>query len=117
MAGDGEIIGLDRLSNTLRRLADRVRGISEDAVNELADEMVVRMKGAVPVDTGNLRDSIKKEGSGTRLTVGPRDVDYAAYVEFGTSRAPAQPYVSPVVEWAKHNAPQRIADRVRGVID
>lgn len=116
--GNGEIRGLGRLEAALGRLANRVRGVSEEAVNELADEMVVRMKGIVPVDTGRLKGSIeKKMEDDMRATAGPRNVEYAAFVEFGTSRAPAQPYVRPVVEWARNNAPDRIANRVRGVID
>jgi HK97 gp10 family phage protein len=74
------------------------------------------MKGVVPVDTGKLRDSISSEQAGNGYTVGPRGVDYASYVENGTSRSPAQPYVAPTVQWARANGPSRIARRIEGEI-
>lgn len=111
------IRGLNAARNRLDRLADRIAGATEEAINAFADDVVVHMKGVVPVDTGKLRDSIKKEGDGLNVTVGPRGVDYAAYVEYGTSRSPAQPYVRPTIEWVKQNGPPRIARRIEGVIE
>ena len=81
-------------------------------------ELVVRVtsqaKSLCPVDTGSLRRSIMwkvpersggleegepvteevKKGSGLVGTA----TDYAGYVEFGTRRQPAQPYLRPAVE-------------------
>ncbi|QNR51962.1 hypothetical protein phiRKBJ001_20 [Streptomyces phage phiRKBJ001] len=109
--------GLRAAQNRLERLADRIAGATEEAINDFADDVVIHMKGVVPVDTGKLRDSISKQGSGLNVTVGPRGVNYAEYVEYGTSRSPAQPYVRPTIEWVKRNGPPRIARRIEGVID
>lgn len=54
-----------------------------------------------PVDTGRLRSSIRSSGAkrdarGWVVTVGT-NVEYAAYVEFGTRRMRAQPYLRPGV--------------------
>lgn len=51
-----------------------------------------------PVDTGRLRQSIgvKRIGEG-RYRVGT-NVTYAPYVEFGTRRTRAQPFMRPAVE-------------------
>lgn len=94
----------------------RITTSNEEALRELGEEMKTRMKAAVPVDTGKLRDSIDVEKKGKGITVGPRGVDYAGYVEYGTSRSPAQPYIRPVVEWAKVNAPKRFRKSVQGGI-
>lgn len=56
-----------------------------------------------PVDTGNLRASIGTEvsGDGRRgvmtVSVGPTAA-YGAYVEHGTSRMAAQPYLAPATQ-------------------
>lgn len=52
-----------------------------------------------PVDTGNLRNSITNalDGSGKTVYVGT-NVEYAPYVEYGTYRTRAQPYLKPAFE-------------------
>jgi HK97 gp10 family phage protein len=60
-----------------------------------------------PVDTGFLRSSItvgRPDGGSLRpgdlaAQVGP-EANYGAFVEFGTSRAGAQPYMTPAAEQA-----------------
>lgn len=56
-------------------------------------------KRLCPVDTGNLRNSITHgfEMDGFVAFIGT-DVEYAAYVEYGTSKTKAQPYLKPAVE-------------------
>lgn len=112
-----EANGLSSTRRRLQRIADRLAGVTEEAINEFADDVVQHMKGVVPVDTGKLRDSIEKKSEGNAVTVGPRGIDYATHVEYGTSRGPAQPYVRPTIEWAKQNGPKRIAQRIEGAID
>jgi HK97 gp10 family phage protein len=53
-------------------------------------------KRACPVDTGRLRNSITHvvEGSEDAVYVGT-DVEYAPYVELGTRRTAAQPFLRP----------------------
>ncbi len=54
-------------------------------------------KAACPVDTGRLRGSITHVRSGERSeseSIGT-DVGYARYVELGTSRQKAKPYLRP----------------------
>ena len=56
------------------------------------------MKRRSPVDTGRLRGSITtnvdSDGDGPYSDTGP-GTDYAEYVEYGTTRQPAQPYAEP----------------------
>ena len=108
--------GLRAAQQRLNDLADRIAGVTEEAVAEFAADVETHMKGVVPVDTGKLRDSIKAEKAGDGYTVGPRGVEYAEYVEHGTSRSPAQPYVAPTLVWAKQEGPKRIARRIEGEI-
>ena len=47
-----------------------------------------------PVDTGRLRGSISVNADGSKAVV-CANTDYAAYVEFGTSKMAAQPFMVP----------------------
>lgn len=51
-------------------------------------------KIACPVDTGNLRNSIGHQYADGDEYIGT-NVEYAPYVEFGTSRQKAQPFLKP----------------------
>jgi HK97 gp10 family phage protein len=57
-------------------------------------------KRGAPVDTGRLRSSIthslERDVAGLVAVVGT-DVDYAPFVELGTSRAAAQPFLRPAL--------------------
>ena len=59
-----------------------------------------------PVDTGNLRGSITYEvdADGNAVYIGT-NVEYAPYVELGTSRQKAQPFLRPAA--SEHSAQYR----------
>lgn len=52
-----------------------------------------------PVDTGRLRASITRstENGGLTGKIGT-NVEYAPYIEFGTSRSAAQPFLRPAID-------------------
>lgn len=60
-------------------------------------------KRLCPVDTGRLRSSIThslaQDGKGLLALIGT-NVEYAIFVELGTSRAAAQPYLRPALRAA-----------------
>ena len=53
-------------------------------------------KRLCPVDTGRLRNSITHADDGEAEYIGT-NVEYAPYVELGTSRTRAQPYLKPAI--------------------
>jgi len=55
-----------------------------------------------PVDTGLLRSSIQSKMDGDLTGIVFTNTEYAVYVEFGTRRMSAQPYLTPSVESARH---------------
>jgi len=78
-----------------------------EALDEIGEKVVQRARELCPVDTGRLRNSITHRlggggfsfpgmgaAVGKEVTVGS-DVEYAAYVELGTSRTRAQPFLRP----------------------
>ena len=50
-----------------------------------------------PVDTGNLRNSISHDSDEEYAYIGT-NVEYAPYVEMGTSKTKEQPFLRPAVE-------------------
>lgn len=96
-----------------RFIPDRaaMRGVANrpdvrDAGLALADAVADDARRLVPVDEGDLRDSIEAEPAGpsedavARVTAGGRDTFYAFLVEFGTADQPARPYLRPAAEAA-----------------
>ena len=108
-----EIVGGQRL---VAHLAEAIRNIdpkTREALREVAHKVVQDAKALCPVDTGSLQRSIRAEEYPPEVNIyrifvvaggkiiNPKTrkkVDYAAYVEYGTSRAPAQPFLRPALE-------------------
>lgn len=90
-------------------LADLRKHLAAMEVKSEADLVKVglqvqnKARSLCPVDTGRLRASILmthgRDGSGFFVEVGT-NVSYAAFVEFGTSRMKAQPFLLPAVALA-----------------
>jgi len=70
----------------------------DSAMNRAGEAVVEEARRLVPVDTGRLRASIGFTYSTSRrvLTV-YADEFYAAFVEFGTSKMAAQPFLRPAL--------------------
>jgi HK97 gp10 family phage protein len=103
MAAGVEIIGLKEVEEKFRRMSEEARG-ERLAVCARAGALLIQngAKKRCPVDTGTLRRSIHTEDgkiSSTRaeVVIGT-DVDYAPYVEYGTGRMRAQPYMRPALD-------------------
>jgi HK97 gp10 family phage protein len=80
----------------LPALARRDR--ASQVVRNTALAIEATAKQMAPVDTGNLRNSIQTTVvSALRATVGT-NVEYAPYIEYGTSRMAAQPFLTPAAE-------------------
>lgn len=56
-----------------------------------------------PVDTGNLRRLIKAEMTGDLSAIIVSGAEYGIYVEFGTTRMRARPYLTPALEEVARN--------------
>ena len=110
---DIEIIGGQRLIAHLGDAIKRIDPNMKEALREVARRVVQDAKALCPVDTGSLQRSIRAEEYPPQVSIyriyvvaggkiiNPktrRKVDYAAYVEYGTSRAPAQPFLRPALE-------------------
>jgi len=78
------------------KLSPNLLGDMEKASKEIIKKILLaaelKAKEKVPVRTGALRDSISVDEE--TLTLGASAV-YAAAVEYGTAKQPAQPYLTP----------------------
>lgn len=91
------IDGLSEVLANLDRAVVAMAGPAADAtVSVLTKKAVDRMRSTAPVLTGELRDSIAVEGQGNERDVVAASA-HAAFVEFGTSTAPAQPFFRPAL--------------------
>ena len=80
------------------------RGMVRAALSKTSADIVADAKKASPVDTGNLRASISAspvesgEDGSFYAEIGPTAA-YGVFVELGTSRSPAQPFLYPAAEF------------------
>jgi HK97 gp10 family phage protein len=125
-----KIQNVDRLKRKLRRFPEIVREEIRAAISQSADEMVELMKRTVPVDKGDLRDSIgwtwgapprgalviatsankaaREAGLVATIFAGNEAAYYVRFIEFGTVKARAQPFFFPSYRLTKKRARARI---------
>jgi HK97 gp10 family phage protein len=98
-------VQLEGVANLLSRISNLGLSIDthvkEKALKKGAGFLQEKIKEATPVKTGKLRDSITfSEVKNGKVEIGP---DYAGafyghFVEFGSSKAGAQPFIQPTFE-------------------
>jgi HK97 gp10 family phage protein len=95
-AGVVVTVDLSAIDALIATLTAKVEALIEKYLVLIEDDA----KHLVPVDTGALRDSITHtlEAMAGEVTAGNDTVTYAQYVEYGTSRAAAQPFMRPSFE-------------------
>lgn len=108
-----EVIGGDRIRAVLDRVEDGLDAKVSEALSVVADKVKEDAKDYCPVDTGSLKASIRREAvartSGNTWGIGVRaggyvtnpktgqKVNYAAHVEFGTSRMAPRAFLRPAL--------------------
>ena len=89
-----------------KEVAEAVQGAIDKTLTAMGDKAVQLAQNYATVDTGNMRASIthqryddKTEIFGTSNSQAPiKPVKYAQYVELGTKRMKAPPFIRPAVE-------------------
>jgi HK97 gp10 family phage protein len=109
----------------------KVEAVTRKAMETGADELVAMMKRLVPVDHGDLRDSIawkwgnapkgatvlaeSKESRGLKITIYATDFK-ARWIEFGTIKMSAKPYFFPSYRALRKRIKSRITREMKKAI-
>lgn len=88
-------------SSKIPKLIAGLEGKAALVVRKTVSDIEAGAKVKAPVDTGNLRNSISGGMTGPLTGKVEATADYAQYVELGTHKAPAQPYMTPAAEEAR----------------
>jgi len=121
------IDGLNEVKKSLSVLPLKIqKNILTSGIRAVASTFQKEAKRNVPVDSGDLRRSIKvakrrtKDGS-TKFSVGISSKKYNVYyghmIEFGTKKAKAEPFMRPAYEQNKTKAVQSIVTKMRSRLD
>ncbi|WP_214807617.1 HK97-gp10 family putative phage morphogenesis protein [Exiguobacterium sp. s102] len=92
-------VDISRALSRLRNYDNATKNNVKVAVQTSTMAIESGAKRLAPVDTGQLRSSIKGKvsGGGYEGNVTPT-VEHAPFVEYGTRKMPAQPYMLPAAE-------------------
>ena len=105
-----ELEDLDELSDEQSQaLEEEVHTIVENA----GDNMVTYAQGIVPVRTGNLMASIFADVDEENLSVTlGATADYASFIEYGTVKMRAQPFLQPAADLGEEEMNARIEEAI-----
>ncbi len=93
---DFSVSGLEDAIRKTRAIAKSLEKVDVEVILGSLEDMATYAREIVPVRTGRLRDSIEVSATAWGWSLGA-SAPYASYVEFGTSRQAAQPYLAPAV--------------------
>ena len=96
-----------------------IRDITKKALDEASDIVEYEMMCNAPVDTGNLQRNIKKgkyhytNGIPSQSVGVSKAVFYSHFVELGTSKRTAKPFIVPSLENTKDQVEQQMKDVIK----
>ena len=97
-----KIEGMEALQRVLQTAPDLVRSKGVDAINVTSFAIAQRAKSLVRVDSGDLQRSIEAKRTVTSLSGGiginTKSTYYWWFLEFGTVKMAARPFVRPAAE-------------------
>ena len=87
---------LEVVQDNTEEVSLAIKQAIRSALREIGERAVGDATDIVPVRTGNLRQSIGYSSDDSQVIIGS-DVPYASYVEEGTRRMRARPYLRPAM--------------------
>lgn len=111
------VSGLSEARQALAKLGPEIKATASRELRTTAHDIENRAKQIVPVDTTFLQKSIGVTAGNGGLTavIGPY-ANYAAYVEYGTSKMKAQPYMRPAFDAEAPKLGDRLEQAIQGLI-
>lgn len=114
-----ELEGIENLIAEVEKLGAKGAKIENKALREAGEVVREAIKQEAPRKTGTLKKSIEvsrvKNKDGTKyVEVGAnKDVFYSRFVEFGTVKMKAQPFMAPGYEKSKEKAMEEIEKNLK----
>ena len=111
---DMKLEGMENLLNEIEKLGKTGSRIENKALREAGDVVKEAIQKEAPIRTGKLKESItvsrvKNKDGAKHVEVGPdKDVFYSRFVEFGTVKMKANPFMVRGYETSKGNAMEKI---------
>lgn len=113
-----DVKGLNKL---IAKYEKRANALNAKAIVDLGTAMLEKQtKSLTPVRTGRLRNSEHSSTTGNAQAaegVVSTNVEYAPYVEFGTSRQKAEPYLRPAAKIVKPKVDRMAIEEIRKAMD
>ena len=100
-------------NNFFEKYDQKVLNQVKELVRNAAYKIEAEAKRACPVDTGNLRASINTQVSDYEAAIGT-NVEYAAFIQFGTKKRGATPYLYPALKQVQPEFEERLRDILLG---
>lgn len=110
---------MNGFNNLINKLKRAIPEVAEDTVKTSVMKIEADARENCPVDTGRLRDSINSriEQQGDDITgIVSTDVEYAGYVEYGTSKMSAQPYMTPAFNDNKDDIGEYFIEKLKSKV-
>lgn len=130
MRNSVQIDGFEKLDRKMRKLADAATARVKQRALDAGGEIIAgEARALVPVDSGQLRESIavgeravgfaaSRSGDDLAVFVGPhsRDGFYGQFLEFGTVNMAARPWLRPAYDNSEGEVRSVMADILRGAV-
>jgi HK97 gp10 family phage protein len=107
--------GVPGLEAALRKKVEELRAAATVAVTEEVTLIHADAVLIAPRDSGDLVEKIDKQANGLRGSIKSKS-RHAGFVEFGTYKDGAQPYMHPAAERARPRFPKRAASIIRAAL-
>lgn len=101
-------------NNFLEQYPEKVEQAISEAIKKGCLAVEASAKQKCPVDTGNLRASIAANMVDEKVGEVGTNVEYAAYVEYGTKNQSAQPFLYPALQEQRGNIVKEIEKALGG---
>jgi HK97 gp10 family phage protein len=111
-----QLHGMEQLLRQLEQVGSEAERVKKDALLAGAEVVQQAASERAPRDTGKLAENIvisdiKEDGT---VDIGPdRDRFYGLFVELGTTKMSAKPFLGPAFEENKDQVQQKMADVIR----
>ena len=116
---DMKLEGMEDLLNEIEKLGKAGSRIENKALREAGDVVKEAIQKETPIRSGKLKESInvsrvKNKDGAKHVEVGPnKDVFYSRFVEFGTIKMKANPFMARGYEVSKENAMETIEKNLK----